>query len=215
MKPKHIKIAAVCLALTLGSGVLRGRMDYRWGPSSEMLAAAGRVAELPVQIGAWQAVRREHLDEQAVAMLRCTGNILRVYMHEPTGRQVSLALMVGPAGPLAVHTPEVCYRSTNYREQESRRRTRIVDRAGGRHDFFVTTFRENRAGERLLRVYYAWNLNQEWVAPAGARTAFAGVSMLYKIQAATFVGEGDEPEADAARDFLEDALLEIQAAFKT
>jgi hypothetical protein len=208
MKHRFITYSLACLVLTIVSGVIRGRMDQRWGPTQEMLAAADRVAAMPTQIGAWQAVTSDQLSADAVAMLRCTGNVFRVYAHQPTGHQVTVVFMVGPTGPLVVHTPDACYRSGNY-GQQSRTGKRIVDRDGSEHEFLVTTFRENNAGDRLLRVYYSWNHEGQWKAPTRARTAFAGVPMLYKIQVATH----DIAEVDAGERFLRDALPILQAVY--
>jgi len=207
MNHRFITILLACLFLTVVSGVIRGRMDQRWGPTPEMVAAADRVAAIPTQIGSWQAITLDQLSAEAVAMLRCTGNVFRVYAHQSTGKRVTVVLMVGPAGPLVMHTPAACYRGSNYRHQQSRTRKQIVDRVGNEHEFSVTTFRENNAGDRLLRVYYSWNHRGQWQAPAGARTAFAGVPMLYKSQGATH----DIADVDAAETFLRDALPELQA----
>jgi hypothetical protein len=209
MKHRFITILLACLVLTVVSGVIRGRMDQRWGPTQEMVSAAERVAAIPTQIGAWQAITLDQLGAEAVATLRCTGNVFRVYAHQPTGKRVTVVFMVGPAGPLVIHTPAVCYRSSNYRHQQYRKRKQIVDRDGNEHEFSVTTFRENNAGDRLLRVYYSWNHRGQWKAPAGARTAFAGVSMLYKIQVATH----DIADVDAGETFLRDALPQLQAVY--
>lgn len=208
MKHRFITISLACLALTIVSGAIRGRMDQRWGPTQEMLAAADRVAAIPTQIGSWQAITFDQLGADAVGMLRCTGNVFRVYAHQPTGQQVTVVFMVGPAGPLVVHTPDACYRSSNY-GQQSRIRKQIVDRDGSEHDFLVTTFRENNAGDRLLRVYYSWNHGGQWKAPTRARTAFAGVPMLYKIQVAT----RDIADVDAGERFLRESLPILQAVY--
>jgi hypothetical protein len=206
MNRKFYTLLVTCLVVTLISGAIRGRMDQRWGPTPEMLAAADRVVAIPTDLGPWQAVTRDHLNADAAAMLRCTGNIFRVYVHQPTGKQVTVVFMVGPSGPLVMHTPDACYRSGNYSQHQSRAKRQIIDRQGQPHEFLVTTFQENAAGNRLLRVYYSWNQSGEWKAPLAARTAFAGVPMLYKIQVATH----DIADIDAGEMFLRDALPELR-----
>ena len=219
MKSKFVTTIMACIVLTVISGVIRGYMDQRWGPSTEMLAAAERVRAIPERIGDWQATSLDELSDDTVKMLRCTGNVFRTYVHRRTGKQISVVFMVGPAGPLAIHTPDVCYRSSNYREYQSRRRKPIVDANGIEHDFFVTTFQENNVGKRLLRVYYSWNHDQRWRAPGGARSAFAGVPMLYKIQVATHDVDRDEDtrggtkEVDAAEQFLGEAMPVLERTY--
>ena len=90
----------------------------------------------------------------------------------------------------------------------------IVDVAGRKQDFWMTTFRENAVGNRLQQVYYAWNVNQQWVAPKQARMAFAGEPMLYKLQVATRDVSNNECDAGAALQFLRDALPAISAVCK-
>lgn len=194
-----------CVALTVLSGVLRGVVDQRWGMSEGMQEAALRVEALPEQIGKWKAAHIAPLDDDAAEMLRCAGSTVRSYIHPQTGESVSLIFLVGPAGPLAIHTPEVCYGSSNFTTVEARKRKIIKDVNGDEHPFSYITFAENKVGKQLQRVYYAWNRGGEWVAPDSPRTSFAGVPMLYKVQIATNA-VGGEAEMDAAEKFLRDSL---------
>lgn len=195
----------LCVALTVLSGVLRGVIDQRWGVSEEMQAAALRVESLPEQVGDWKATHITVLDEEAANMLRCAGSTVRSYVHAETGEAVSLIFLVGPAGPLAIHTPEVCYGSSNFTTVEARKRKLIKDVKGNEHPFSFITFSENKVGQRLQRVYYAWNRGGKWMAPDSPRTSFAGIPMLYKVQVATNA-IGGETEMDAAEKFLRDSL---------
>ena len=185
MKTKATTLIVLSIALTVLSGVLRGMVDQRWGMVDGMADAAARVEALPEEFGDWKAVRVAPIGEDAAKMLRCAGSTVRTYVHKQTGQSVSLIFLVGPAGPLAIHTPDVCYGSNNYTAVESRRQKTIRDVNGNEHPFSVITFAENELGQRLLRVYYAWNSNGDWLAPSTPRTAFAGLPMLYKVQVAT------------------------------
>ena len=73
------------------------------------------------------------MDEDTVEMLECTGNIVRTYENQRTGEVVSVFVIVGPAGPIAVHTPEICYSSQNYKSRDTRQQVAIRGRprAGG------------------------------------------------------------------------------------
>lgn len=204
MKKSSVLLFA-CLSLTVFSGILRGRIDYRWGASDELIAAAERVGTIPMSLGDWVATEKEQLSDSAVKMLRCTGNLVGAYAN-PKNELVSMVFLVGPAGPLAIHTPDVCYGSNNYSTVEAKRKKTIVDSEGNEHEFSVITFKENKAGNRLLRVYYAWNYEGDWVAPAMPRTAFAGIPMLYKIQVATNAISQNDEESDAGERFLQENL---------
>lgn len=201
---KSTQIIIVGMVLTVLSGVLRGKLDNRWG-TEELNAAAEAVNALPTSIGSWTTDEVERLSEEASTMLRCAGNSVGAYSNR-SGDAVNMVLLVGPAGPLAVHTPEVCYGSNNFTIHESTQATKITDSTGKEHDFSVVTFRENKAGNRLLRVYYAWNRDQTWVAPSSPRSAFAGIPMLYKVQVATHDVQKDRDNLDAGERFLGEAL---------
>lgn len=204
---KQILLVA-CIILTVLSGVLRGRIDYRWGVSEEFQAAAERVNAMPTQLGGWKTGGLEKLDKQAKQMLRCTGDVFGTYINS-SGEQVNMTCLVGPAGPLAIHTAEVCYGSSNYTVLGQVERITLVDDAGEEHQFAVVMFEENRAGNRPLKVYYAWNRDGKWIAPESPRTAFAGTSMLYKLQVATMAIDEDGDQ-DAAANFLKQNLPKLQ-----
>ena len=200
------------LVLTILSGILRGRIDTRWA-SHELQQAAVRVNSIPKTLGDWTAPELRQLDDDAARMLRCEGHTVGSFQEQGSKDLVSMVLLVGPAGPLAVHTPDVCYGSNNYTVARNRERKIIVDSEGNEHEFSVITFKENRAGNRLLRVYYAWNHAGEWVAPSSPRTSFAGIPMLYKIQIATHAIHGGEGDIDAGERFLQENLPQLETIY--
>lgn len=204
---KQILLVA-CIVLTVLSGVLRGRIDYRWGVSEEFQVAAERVNSIPTVLGRWKTESLGKLDKQAKQMLRCTGDVFGSYTN-PSGEQVNMTFLVGPAGPLAIHTAEVCYGSSNYTVLGQVDRQTLVDDAGEEHQFAVVMFEENRAGNRPLKVYYAWNEDGKWIAPETPRSAFTGTAMLHKIQVATMTID-DESGQDAAAKFLRQNLPKLQ-----
>jgi hypothetical protein len=212
MTPKKRNIVAACVLLTLLSGGINGYISQRWGYGEEMDSAAHRVNAMPLQFGPWKAEKLTKLGDGAEKMLRCAGNVVGAYRHEATGEQVSVVMMVGPAGPLSVHTPEVCYRASNYSVHGNKQQLQIVDDEGEAHNFLSITLRENSAANRLLRVYYSWNRDQQWTSPESPRTTFAGAPMLYKIQVATHVDEGGPP-SDAGERFLKVALPLIKYTY--
>ena len=199
--------------MTVFSGVLRGKIDYRWGVSDELVAASQRVDAIPTSLGDWVAKEKEQLSDAAVKMLRSTGDFAGSFVN-PANELISMVFLVGPAGPLAIHTPDVCYGSNNYSTFEAKRKKTIVDSEGNEHEFSVITFQENKAGNRLLRVYYAWNYKGDWVAPAMPRTAFAGVPMLYKIQVATNAISRNDGELDAGERFLRENLPRFKEIYR-
>jgi hypothetical protein len=86
---------------------LEGKSNH--GISDQQLAE--NLCEFPKQLGDWETVSEEPLTPVVERILRCYGYVNRVYWNSKTGDRVSLAILFGPRGPMAVHTPEICYSS--------------------------------------------------------------------------------------------------------
>jgi hypothetical protein len=204
-----LSLAAVA-ALTLVSGVLQGRIRNRWGPSESARAAAKKLQDVPRRFGGpqndrWQLQSSETMSRDSVEMLECTGYFVRTYANQRTGEVVSIFVVVGPAGPIAVHTPEICYPSRNYKSRGTRERVAIPDGEGQEHQFWALTFKSTSVQENLNRVYYAWSTGDRWSAPDDARFAFVGWPYLYKIQlSSNLPRETDLKTGDTCREFLKD-----------
>jgi len=140
-------------------------------------------------------------------MLSCAGYVNRKYVDRETGDVVSLAIYVGPPGPIAVHTPEVCYSSRDYTAEGARKR---VDFPGSNeigHTLWNTRFRSNNAIGERLSVYYGWLADDAWTAAESPRFAYAGSPMLFKLQIAAPVPPADAAEQkDPCRAFLQELM---------
>ena len=204
-----LSLAAV-VALTLVSGVIEGRIRNRWGPSEAMRTAAERLEKVPRSFGGpqndrWQMQSAETMSEDTVEMLECAGYFVRTYANRQTGERVSVFIIVGPPGPIAVHTPEICYPSRAYKSRDNRQRVAIADIDGRDDNFWALTFKSNGADRNLSRVYYAWSTGGRWLAASDARFGFAGWPYLYKIQLSCNLPEGtDMNTGDTCREFLKD-----------
>ncbi len=199
---------SVLVALTLLSGVLHGRMSNRWGQTSKLAEAGVLLADLPSIIGDWQQVGTSHeLSGEAAAALECSGYVIRNYVHRDTREIVTVGLIVGPAGPMSVHTPEVCYSSREYHLIAGPERQTLKTPDGLQHEFWRTTHRSIRLEGSALLVYYGWNDGSRWTAADHPRLAYAGKPLLYKLQLAVPVPLADSPDReDAGMRFLRDFL---------
>ena len=150
------------------------------------------------------------MDPATVEILECTGNIVRTYENSRTGEEVSVFVIVGPTGPITVHTPEICFRSQDYPMRGPHQRV-AISTAGRDDHFWVTDFEPKDLSRDLLRVYYAWGTGDGWSAPDYERVAFAGSPYLYKIQASCRLPAGTNLKThDTCRQFLEDFLPVLQ-----
>ena len=118
-----------------------------------------------------------------------------------------MVLLVGPAGPTSVHTPDVCYRSQDYIQEAPREAVGIKARAedGGQGgSFWMLPLRPNQLEAKRLRSYYAWSDGERWEATENPRLTFGGKSLLYKLQLAA--PAPSDPSEDLGRLFLQSFL---------
>ena len=187
--------------------ILYGKYSQRWGPPPDLLAAAHQLEQMPKQLGSWQLAEETPMAESSVKMLECAGYVNRRYVNQETGQAVNLAVIVGPPGPTAVHTPEICFSSRAYDQQGTRRSVELEQRDGKTDEFWSLDFTTKNVLAEGLRTYYAWSLGDRWEASESPRYEFAASPMLYKLQLATALppqlGAGD---SDAGREFLNELV---------
>jgi len=204
---RFVTVLAVGVGITVVTGVVCGRVSQRWGPVPDMVAAAEHLKSLPARIGSWQLVEENTMPAAVVQTLSCAGYVNRTYVDRHSGNTVSLAITVGPSGPISVHTPEICYSSQAYSIEAPRKRVQLPAEVGHGDAFWCTTFRSNSAIAEQLRVYYGWCADRAWTAAESPRFSFAGRPLLFKLQIASLVPPGEaSEEQDPCRDFLEDLL---------
>jgi hypothetical protein len=209
----HVKLSLLTIgalllaAVTLLGGAIQGKMARRWGRPREFAALAARLQELPTEIGAWRARESRSLTPTAEAVLECAGYVSRQYQNRKTGEIVNVAVLLGPAGPISVHTPDICYSAQDYSVLEPPKRTQF-DFADGSHDeLWATSLRPTSLTDFSLRVYYGWSTGGRWQAQRDARIAFAGQPHLYKLQVAgSLPSTADSAEPDACATFLREFL---------
>lgn len=195
---------AVVVAMTVGVGMVHGKYSNRWGKPPDMAGAAERVRGLPETIGDWEMRDSSEFGDNVVKQLQCAGYVNRVYVHRKSGDTVSVAMLVGPPGPISVHTPEVCYPSMNL-EILQKAETQKIESDGASNEFSSVLFRSRGLEAEKLRVWYSWANDGRWQVPKlSPRMAFSGSPMLFKIQVAAPVeGDGKE-DADPCRAFIND-----------
>jgi hypothetical protein len=193
--------------LTLTGGVLYGSYSQRWNAPAELAAAAAHLENFPREIGKWKAMEDIPIEESALQMLECAGYVCRRYVNQDSGESLQLAILLGPAGPIAVHTPEICYSSRAYEIKNERTATSVDDDSNNRHTFWKVDFATRNAFANSLRVYYAWSPCDEWRASDSPRFEFGGAPLLYKIQLATYVSPNSrESDRDSIQRFLADFI---------
>ena len=199
------------VALVVAFGLAEGLWANRWRTSDAPQRAAERLAEVPLTVGDWQGEARE-LDARQVAMAEVSGHLWRRYVNRRTGAAVTVLLVCGPPGPVALHPPEICYAGAGYRlVAEKVRRAVPVEALPAPPEFWVARFQLDGAVPRPLRIYWAWNGGGGWEASDNPRVAFARAGALYKLYVIRELSRPDEPpEADPAREFMKSFLPQLQ-----
>jgi hypothetical protein len=202
-------IVGMGVGLTVGTGLVHGRLTQRWGPVPDLQAAARELESFPKTIGDWQLLAEEPLAPLVQRTLSCAGHVNRRYVNRQSGETISIAIIVGPSGPTAVHTPEICYSSRAYSIRESRQRKTVTDASGRIHSFWSMSFRSDNLSSDELRVYYAWcpEVDGIWTASESPRFEFAGRRLLFKLQMASLISSmATDASKDPCQEFLS-ALL--------
>jgi len=173
----------LCVAATIAiaSGLAHGWLDGRWVNKPDVDAIAAKLKELPSQVGDWMLVENQELSESAQSLLHCYGSSLQVYQNSNTGRRVNVAVLFGPRGPIAVHTPEICYSGQGLKQAGETKRE-AIEVGGEENTVWRVNFLSTLDSKPELDAYYAWSDGGKWQAADYPRVWLTG--KLYKIQLA-------------------------------
>jgi hypothetical protein len=204
----------VALPLVAAYGAAEGVWTNRWHQSHDLERAAARLADVPMLVGDWNGAALT-LDERALERAEVQGYLLRRYTHRPTGAEVSVLLVCGRPGPVAVHPPDVCYGGAGYDLTAPPARARCATEAPARPaEFWQATFQKTEApAPERLAIRWAWSADGEWTAADHPRLRFARSPALYKLYVLRSLPPGDAAAAtDPADDFLALFLPHVQQA---
>jgi hypothetical protein len=200
-------------ASVLGFGVLHGLWTDRWKLSNEPERSAARVQDVSLTLGEWEG-RSEGLDERTLTVAEIVGYINRQYVNRRTGDTIGVLLVCVRPGPIAVHTPDVCFRGLGYDFSSAPDRYRLETEGVPVAEFNRAKMHKmNVAGAPPLRVYWTWSAMGTWNAPTHPRLSFARYPALYKLYVLRQMPRADEPDADdPCLGFLKLLLPELQRA---
>ena len=198
-------ITAIAVCANFLPTWLEGRPYH--GISNQQLAQ--NLSEFPKQFGDWESVSEEPLTPAVERILRCYGYVNRVYWNSKTGHRISLAILYGPRGPMAVHTPEICY-SSRGRVPIGKPEEVVPGGSLKGHSFWRLDFKHPSSKSSDMEVWYAWSDGNDWIASDYPR--FWITQSLFKIQLSGPPGAPDE--VSACDDFLQHAVPVLKACLK-
>jgi hypothetical protein len=195
------------MLLILG-GVVHGVWTNRWGRSEEAHQAAAKLDGISLKLGLWEGQRQTLTAAQVSQLQDVSGHFLAKYENVRHGNSVLVFVVAGRPGPIAEHTPDICYQAGGYKMTGNRR----VSEPGG--DFWTAVVAKTQAADqKRLRIYWAWGSRGEWSAPDNPRLTYAGQPALYKlylIHEATSLD--DTADEEPCRDLIKKLLPELQRA---
>lgn len=188
MRRRRQQAAAVVLVviLTAGAGWVDGHLSNRWGKPRQLEAVIAQFDRIPQTFGPWDLETTEQLSDRVVDVLQCEAHFVGTYVHRRHGNRVAVALIAGPAGPTAVHTPEICYSSRNHQVIEAPTEVAIGTNDERSDSCWRMTLQSNSVEADRLRVYYGWATRDgPWEAARFPRFQYTGQPVLYKFQLAS------------------------------
>jgi hypothetical protein len=198
------------LAIIVSAGITQGRWTGRWSASDDLKRRAEEIARVPVNVGDWKG-QDLPLDRRTQEAAGIAGYVMRRYVNR-RGEGVTALLVCGRPGPIAAHTPEVCYPGSGFGSTAPRVRLTVGD-GPERDEVWAADFgNEDSALQKNLRVFYAWTTDGTWTASETPRRGFAGAPTLYKLYVIREMGSKKGPARDdPALAFLGRFLPEIRA----
>lgn len=190
---------AAAFSLIIVVGLVHGRWTRRWSGSRQVEAAAAALGRVPLDFDGWRG-RPMELDRAQLVVGEIDGYLLRHYEDPLGGGGVTLLVVCGRPGPIAAHTPDVCYAGLGYDPTGPTDRIALEVGGPGRPASFrrAVLARASASGPSTLEILWSWSSGGDWEAPDHPRLAFASRPALYKLYVIREVptpGEasGDDP----------------------
>lgn len=168
--------------LLLGYGVAEGLWTDRWKLSTELDRAAESLARLPRTIGPWEG-EDVPVDPRVIRRAELRGHVQRSYVNRATGEKLTVLAVCGRPGPIAVHSPTVCFGGKGFVPATPRNRFHL-DAAVGTPAAELWAERYHRPGAAVpeqFQVYYSLNDGKGWQAVDNPRLNFGTARVLFKV----------------------------------
>jgi hypothetical protein len=176
---RYLPLFAAAAVLTF-TGVVHGLRTGRWVGDADLRAAEARLAAVPTALGDWKG-QDEKLDDRQLTMAQVKAYVSRRYQHGTTGEKVTLLLVCGRPGAMAVHTPDVCYPGAGFEMTAPPVKYPAPSGGGQTTEFWKAAFARPNSASGGLHVFWAWGTGGEWAAPDYPRLTFAHRPALYKL----------------------------------
>jgi hypothetical protein len=194
---KYFLTMLLALGFIATAAVLQGRLSNRWGAHDALTASGvGVIEQMPREFGDWRFQEDQPLSRTVQAVLQCVSHLNHVFVNKSTGETIGSTVILGPSGPLIVHTPEICLSSVDYAQVGPSQRVVVKQGDQALGTFYRAIFRSKSPNLPSMEIFWGWNDGTGWSAPDNPRLSFGGAPALYRLQIAAQlwpnVAEGDE-----------------------
>jgi hypothetical protein len=202
-------VAAACLLVVVG--VVHGLRSDRWGVAPAVEEAAARLGNVPVAAGGWSSEPRE-LNENELRVGQIDGYLSRAYRNPAAGQEATVLIVCGRPGPIAVHTPDICYRGAGFVVQGEPVRVDGPEVGDHKTTFWTAVFVKPGPVPRRLRIFWGWSPDGAgWEAADSPRWRFFHHPSLYKLYVVSPLLDSQvPPDKDAGLDLLRQLLPQLQ-----
>jgi hypothetical protein len=192
----------ILTSLVLAYAVAENLWTERWHTGPE--PGPEQLAQVPKTIGPWEDIEDKQLDAREIRVAELHGYLSRRYFNSLTGETLTVLLVFGQPGPIAVHSPQVCFGGAGFAPVEKRIHFTLEGGQAASSDFWSEKFqRPDAAIPEQFHVYYGWNTGAGWHAVEQPRLAYPWAHRLYKLYVARTLTRMDEPGTeDPIPDFL-------------
>lgn len=198
------------LTLVVLSGVIHGVWSDRWQMGSEPAVWAERLDNVPREIAGWRS-QDLSADPNELKIAELSGALFRRYVHGGNQGEITVAILCGRAGPISVHTPDICFPGGGQQMLGTPLRYTLPEDGA---EFRTARFRRDNGGNpTVTRVFWSWSADGVWKAPRYPRLGFAQAPALFKLYVIRPLPTPDlPPEKDAAEAFLQKFMPELRSA---
>jgi hypothetical protein len=204
-------IVAVIAVLVTGAvhGLWTGR--WAWAATSD---AGARLADLSMSLGDWQG-NDTPVDPKLIGPV--AGFLHRRYLNQRTGVAIVVSLVCGRPGPVAIHTPDVCYVASGFDPATTTIYSPPLTSIQPPPQFKTAQFVKTRSTDQIqVRVFWSWNAGGAWQVSDSPRFAFAPYRILYKLHLVRELSSPSEPlDGDPIIEFMQLLLPELQKSVLT
>lgn len=211
----------LAVAILVVAGAIERKIRQARSRSAPVAEGVLRLEQVPMRFGSWIG-RDIPMDPVILRVAECAGYRNREYVNSINGRTVELGIMVGLPGPMAEHTPEVCFPALGFTlVKKSFQRVPAATFLGrGVPGELASMEFVNPNQQRPLCVWHSWFDGKEWVRPDYSRLSLTNRDLLFRLQVSGFqvpdpFSDDGSKNIDPAEEFLKDALPELTKVLTT